>query len=470
MERFRYYLAILIGKLISLSLRLLQLGGTAAPGLYASKIDKNLIRKLSRQLKYSVIISGTNGKTTTTRILATIFSQAGWEYFHNRTGSNLLRGVISELIKHIGYNGLPKNRIGLWEIDEAVLPLAIKSLRPKIVVLTNLFRDQLDRYGEIDVLAKKWKQALKQLSKETIVILNADDPTVASLGQNLRCKTLYFGLKDKLKGDKFLSHASDATMCPYCLLPLNYQVCFVSHLGLYKCPKCGDIQPKTNINCTQVKFLKENYTQLDINYLSNKYFIKINLPGIYNVYNALAAFAVSVSLKINPEKIIRGFQQFRPAFGRFEKIKLKEKMLQILLVKNPTGFNQVLKILPHLSGGNSFSCLIALNDLIADGQDVSWIWDVDFENFKKYKKLQKIIVSGIRAEDMTLRLKYSNFKSQIANKFQSNIKLEKNLKKAISNLINQSNKNLFILPTYTAMLEIRKILNKMKLVHSTWKD
>lgn len=461
MLKLRYYLAILIGKLTFLSLRLFQLGGTAAPGLYASKIDPNLIKKLCRQLKFSILISGTNGKTTTTRILSAIFDQADWQYFHNRTGSNLQRGIISELIKHFGFKGLPTARIGLWEIDEAVLPLAIKNIRPKIIVLTNLFRDQLDRYGEIDTLAKKWQKALKQLPKTTTLILNADDPTIVSLAKNLNCKVLFFGLRDKSLGTNFLSHASDATMCPYCLLPLSYQTCFVSHLGIYQCSKCGSIQPATQIKAKKVAFLKEQI-QINIDYQGQQFKTKIELPGIYNIYNLLASFSVATTLKIKPQQIISGIEFFKPAFGRFEEIKTKGKRLRILLVKNPTGFNQVLKTLSLLSQNKPFSLLIVLNDLIADGRDVSWIWDVDLENLKKLKNLQEIIISGTRTEDMALRIKYSLTSSLL--------KPEKNIRKAINNLLKCSSNQLFILPTYTAMLKTRKILNQMGLVHPTWKD
>lgn len=463
----KFYVAFLLGKISCLVTRLSKTGGTALPGLVALKVDKKFIQKFSRQLKFSIIVCGTNGKTTITRIVSSVLKTACLDHIHNRAGSNLLRGIASTLIDNrstIFRN--QKKFIGLWEADEAVLPLAIKRLKPTIVLLNNLFRDQLDRYGEIDTLAKKWKTALKKLPKTASLILNADDPTVASLGKDLDCQVFYFGLEDKSLGSKSLSHASDATVCPYCLLPLEYQTCFVSHLGIYKCLKCGIIQPKKDINCTQVKFLGENYTQISARYLSNQYVLNINLRGTYNIYNTLAALAVAFVLNINPQKISAGFKSFKPAFGRFEKIKTNEKTLRILLVKNPTGFNQALKTVSHLTNNRSFSCLIALNDLIADGRDVSWIWDVDFENLKQLNNIEKIIISGIRAEDMTLRVKYSMF--QWSN--GSMLQLEKDFKKAVKLLLTSQSKNLFILPTYTAMLEIRKILNKMKLVHSTWRD
>ena len=456
--------AIIIAKVIAFFLRKTKSGGTAAPGLIALKIDPKLLIKLKAQLKSSIIISGTNGKTTTARMLASILKSANIPYFHNRTGSNLLRGVASELISRSTLTGLFPSKIGLWEIDEAVFPYAIEELKPKIVVLTNLFRDQLDRYGEIDTLAKKWKRALNKLGPETTAILNADDPTVADLGKKLKCQVIYFGIKDKSLGIKFLSDASDAIFCPNCFLPLNYQVCFVSHLGIYKCPKCGAIQPKTSISCTQTKLLKNNCFQISIKSLKKQHYVKIGLPGVYNIYNVLASFAIASVLKIEFSKIIQGFKYFQPAFGRFEEIKIKDKSLKILLVKNPAGFNEVLKTLIQLTEVEKSVCLIALNDLIADGRDVSWIWDVDFKLLRKVN-IEKLIISGTRVYDMALRVKHAKFKVQ-----SSKFKVQKDLKKAIADLFNSKEKNLFILPTYTAMLEIRKILNKMGLVHSTWKD
>ena len=460
MNYLKYYFSIFIGKASFYLLKLFGLGATAAPGLYAGKIDKDLIKKLAKQLKYSIIISGTNGKTTTSRILAEVFQKADIKYFHNRTGSNLERGIISELLKNISLKGLPKNRVGLWEIDEAVFPIIAEKIKPKIIVLTNLFRDQLDRYGEIDTLAKKWQQALKKLAKSTTVILNADDPTIVSLAKSLKCRVIYFGIRDKTVGSKTLSHASDATMCPNCLEPLNYQTCFVSHLGIFNCPNCSFSQPKAQISAQKIKFLKNGFTQVSINSFSKKFKTKIKLAGIYNVYNLLAAFSLAKTLKIKTKIINQAVLVFKPAFGRFEEIKIKNHKLQILLAKNPAGFNQVIKTLPHLSSEQKFSLLIALNDKIADGRDVSWIWDVDFK-YLKNKNIDKIMVSGIRSKDMALRLKYAGIEK---------LEIYENLKKAIITLINQSNKNLFIIPTYTAMLEARKILNKMGLVHSTWKD
>jgi len=453
---FKNKLALFTGKITNFLVSFSKSGGTAAPGLVALKIDQNFLKKASKKLKFSILITGTNGKTTTARMLSFIFKQAKTNFIHNRTGSNLLRGVASQMIKE-NY----QNKIGLWEIDEAVFPYALQSLKPKIVILNNLFRDQLDRYGEINTLAQKWKKSLKQLNKNTIVIANADDPNISAITKNLNAKVVYYGINNSNLGSKKISHANDADLCPYCSASLKYQSCFVSHLGIYNCPQCGNIQPKKDIYCSyyQQKNIFNNLVEIQSSNSKQKIKISLKISGIYNIYNLLASYAAAKELKINQKDIANGFKNFKPAFGRFEKIKIKHKNLYILLVKNPTGYNQVLKTLPLIAKNKKCSLLLSLNDQIADGTDISWIWDVDFNLLNKLN-LDKIFISGTRKYDLSLRLKYEEIKTQTAT----------NQQPAINNLINQTNKTLFILPTYTAMLEIRKNLFKKELVHKTWED
>lgn len=431
----RLCLAILSGKLISIILKKTNSGATAAPGLLALKIDPGLVSRLASQLDKNIIISGTNGKTTTARMTASIFKNADIKFIHNRAGSNLERGIASTLLTTASIFGqLPKNHWGLWETDEAVFPIASQKLKPDIVLLTNLFRDQLDRYGEIDTVARAWKKTLKNLPTKTVKILNADDPVVASLGKDIG-NVQYFGLDENIPNQDKIDHSWDSTFCPYCHSPLKYRKSFVGHLGKYSCPSCGQIQPKIN--------------KQSLNFQSS-------LPGIYNLYNFSAAAAAAINLAIPKNIIAKSLTNFKPAFGRVEKIAYLGKQIKIFLVKNPTGFNQVINTITQ--SREKTTCLIAINDLIADGRDVSWLWDVNFE--KLVACLNTGIVSGIRAYDMALRLKYAGCTSII----------EPDLEKAINQLLAKSDKQLYILPTYTAMLKIRKILNKMGLVHSSWSD
>lgn len=447
-------MAIVIGKVVAWLTNIQGSGSTAAPGLVALKIEPNLVAKLSSQLKKNIVITGTNGKTTSSRLIAAILKQAGIKIIHNRAGSNLLRGMASTLINKAALTGrLPSDCWGLWESDEAVFPEACRQIRPQLVLVNNLFRDQLDRYGEIDTVAKGWRQALNQLPKDSIVVLNADDATVASLGKNLANKVYYFGLNDrKLAGAK-PDHASDATVCPYCFSSLKYEACFSGHMGIYRCPNHGQIQPQKDFAINNAGKYKK---------------FSAKLPGNYNLYNLAAAISLASVLKIDPSLISAGIDNFRPAFGRVEKIKFKNKAIKILLVKNPTGFNEVIHTLTsnsHATVCGSYSALIAINDLIADGKDISWLWDVNFE--KLAPKMERVIVSGTRAYDMALRLKYSNAAMKQSN---NETMIEPDLQKAVVQLLNLNSQTLYILPTYTAMLEIRKILNRMGLVHSSWED
>ena len=479
MERIRFFFAVIVGKITFFLTRTLgRGGGTAAPGLITNKIYPLFVSQLTKNLKHgSIVITGTNGKTTTSRILSSILHQAGYNPIHNRAGSNLMRGVASTLIEKCALNGDTEADIGIWEIDEATLPYAVRDLKPKIVVITNLFRDQLDRYGEIDKIAQIWKETLQKLPKKTTVVFCGDDPTVAGLGSALKNKVLYFGVNDKSFALKELPHAADSKQCPKCSSFLSFPSCFLSHLGHYICQDCGFHSPSIDVICRKILFEDTKNTQITLNTPTKQLNLEINLSGLYNVYNLLAAVAIAEVLKVSEAKIKKGVLSFRPAFGRIEKISAGKREILLLLCKNPTGFNEVLRTITRER--RNLNILIAINDLIADGRDVSWLWDVDFEVLKG--KVKDLVVSGIRAEDMALRLKYSNSQFPIPTDSRgsstlcvgiSNFQLEKDFQKAIKLGLQKTNDEeiLYILHTYTAMLEIRKVLNKMGLAHKSWED
>jgi len=437
----KLYLSIFVAKTISAICGFLPLsGGSALPGLIALKINPTLINQIvnKNQLK-TIIITGTNGKTTTSRLLSHILDQTKTNHLHNRSGSNLLRGIASTLIKRISLKGTLSIKLAIFEVDEAAAPEAIKTLKPSLILFTNLFRDQLDRYGEIDTLLEKWKQSLNYLPKKSTLIFNADDPSLNYLASTTRITSFSFGLPKSKKQRLHLSDSADALFCPQCHQPLKFNVIFTSHLGHYQCLSCNFKRKIPNS-----KFIHSS----------------TNLPGIHNLYNTLAATSLALKLNIKITNINKALKTFTPAFGRSETFKLNNRLTKILLVKNPTGFNvtlETLKVNKHLNK----PMLIILNDLTADGTDVSWIWDVDFEILKSRKT--PIIISGVRAFDLAVRLKYAGLNP-------SKITLESDLKKAINLLSNQASSPLYILPTYTAMLSLRKMLTSQKLIHSTWKD
>jgi UDP-N-acetylmuramyl tripeptide synthase len=381
--------------------------GATWRGEVALWLNPHILSELARNLKKGVIIvAGTNGKTTSSLMIQTIVENNELTVVSNASGANLENGIVSALINnsHADY--------GVFEIDENSLPVVLKSVQPKIIVLLNLFRDQLDRYGEVDVIAEKWEKALED-TKATI-IANADDPLIAHLGQ--QHKTLFFGIEDKTKYQKTAEHATDSTFCLNCGGRLQYDGVFFSHMGIWKCPACAERRPKPDV----------------IEALSP-------IAGLYNTYNALAAASVAKVLKITAD-----LTGFHPAFGRQEQI----GNTKIFLSKNPAGFNQSLRTALELGAKEM---LLVLNDRVPDGRDVSWIWDVDFEMIPKSVSVR---VSGDRVYDLALRLKYAGI----------NAKIFENLGKAL-----RTTNQLFVLPTYSAMLDVRNLIlgNKIPLTTKT---
>lgn len=430
-------LAILLAKLISWLSRAFNLGaGETWPGEIALKFDPEILSKIIPQ--NIILVAGTNGKTTTSLLLKNILEKNGNEVIHNASGANLLNGIISALITS------PKVDWAVLECDENTLPQVLRMLKPVqhddykiIVLLLNLFRDQLDRYGEVDLIADRWLGSLGVLvglGKETMVIINADDPQLAWIGKNLNSGVKYFGLDDKKLFLSEMQHATDSIYCPKCGTRLTYEGIYFSHLGKWGCGKCGLGRPKT-----------------DLSNLSNL----SNLRGVYNRYNILAAVLAAKEVGVREEIIKKGIEEFKPAFGRQEEIEVKEKKVKIILSKNPAGFNESLRTLKDFPGEKNL--LLILNDRIPDGRDVSWIWDVDFEAIGKIGGIRNIGVSGDRAYDLGLRLKYAEI---------GELRVFGNLGDAIKTGLEKTQKGetLYILATYSAMLEARKILTGRKIL------
>jgi len=461
----RLKIAILIGKVVAFFCRVSgRGGGTTLPGLLAEKIDPYLVPKLASQIrKGNIIISGTNGKTTTAKMIANILEEAGVSFIHNYSGSNLIRGIASTLISESTLCGRINKKIGIFEVDEATIPEAIKKLKPKAIIITNFFRDQLDRYGELDTIAGIAKNALRFLPKKAQIILNANDPFVAFLNEKVKNETIYFGIKDRMGGLKSLEHAADIKYCPSCGGKIDYQLIFFSHVGLFHCPHCTYQTPDAQIYASKIELKGAQSSKIQINFpTKEKISLTLRLPGIYNIYNALAAASFCFVLGIKPVHIQSGLEKFSAAFGRVEEVKINDKSIVIFLIKNPTGANVVIKTLMNDRGAKNF--ILALNDNLADGTDVSWIWDVDFEKLEN-KDINFIYVSGIRAEDMALRLKYAGIDPK-------RIYCEKNyenlLRKALA--LTKEGRKLYILPTYTAMLDIRKALRQITKLYHFWEN
>lgn len=422
---------VLFGKFIIFLSRFLNLGhGSTWPGHIALILNKYFIADVLNKSQIKIIvIAGTNGKTTTGKLIQTILEKNGRKVFQNTAGANLLNGIASSLIINSSFLGSIETDYAIFEVDENTLPLLLTEIKPNAVILLNLFRDQLDRYGEVDTIAHKWEKALNNLTKNSTLILNADDPQIAFLGKNTKAKTLYFGLDDKKLSTINKQNAADTTYCPKCNAKLIFETIYFSHLGNWKCSQCSEKRPKLN--------------PVEITHYP--------LPGIYNRYNTKAAILFAQNINVNRKNIKRALKDFKPAFGRQEILSVKDKKVQIFLSKNPTSFNESLRTVSELKGK---TLLFVLNDRIPDGRDVSWIWDVNMEEFIDGIN---IIVSGDRCLDIALRLKYAG-----SSKFQ----IEENLKKAIKLSLNKISKSeiLYIMPTYSAMLEVRKVLTGKKIL------
>jgi UDP-N-acetylmuramyl tripeptide synthase len=472
MRSWRFWPALWLGKA---TYRLIHLagrgGGTAAPGLVALAIAPDFVTQAVGALPGgSLTVTGTNGKTTTTRMLGSILQAAGQRSLSNRQGSNLLRGLASTALVAANGRGRLAYDIGLWETDEAAfLPIAA-AVRPRLAVVTNLFRDQLDRYGEVEKIRRIWQRTIAGLPASSILVLNADDPAVAHLGQGFAGQVWYFGLDDPAVRLAGRVHAMDVRTCLVCDGPLTYRANFLSHLGDYFCSRCGFARPTPQVAAIVVRPEGLGVTTCQVRTSVGAQHavplldldLRLNLSGLYNVYNALAAVTAALALGIDPATIQRALAAFRPAFGRFERLRVRDRDLYLLLVKNPTGFNEVLRTLLAATERPLHLC-IAINDLIADGRDVSWLWDVDFEVLAG--RLVQVTVSGIRANDMALRLKYAGIGEEA-------IVIEGNLERALAGALAQLSpgETLFCLPTYTAMLALQGILARWGVKEEYWEE
>ena len=416
-------------------------GGTTLPGDVARAIDPRVLTKLSQDLNQgSIVITGTNGKTTTARLISWLLEGAGHRVVANRAGANLIFGVTAAALDRADAGGNLRADWGVFEIDEASLPKAVAELQPRVTLVMNLFRDQLDRYGELESIAIKIESALAALPENARAILNADDPRVAEIGLGLPSPPLWYGLDDTSIAAKELPHAADARTCPRCGSSLHFDAVYVGHDGVYHCPNGDFARPTPELTATKIEL--NGFASLAATIDGTR--IDFPLGGLYNCYNVLAAFAAARTIGLEPDYIAERMRTFSAAFGRQERMEFRGRNLNLVLSKNPAGFNETLRTAVDLAHGNSF--LIGLNDRKADGTDVSWIWDVDFEMLKG--KARVVVPAGTRAHDLAVRLKYAGVSAE---------EPETDPAKALDQLIKvtEEGETAHLLCTYTAMLDLR---------------
>jgi UDP-N-acetylmuramyl tripeptide synthase len=460
-------------------------GATSAPGKVLLRLDPHALGALGARLsRGSVLVSATNGKTTTAVLAAGVFERAGIPLVHNQAGANMAGGIATTLLAAARPRGRIAGELGLFEVDELWLSAVAGQLSPRAILLGNLFRDQLDRYGELDTIADRWAQTVRSgPTGASRLVLNADDPLIADLGRE-RTEVLYFGVEDDSLALPGMAHAADAKHCRRCGAPYVFDAIYLGHLGHYRCETCGRSRPVPAVTATRVTLEGVRGARFTLCTPAGEAEIVLTLPGLYNVYNALAAAALATVLDVPLEHIVDGLQSTKAAFGRAETVRLRPassvrepvaggnvaaeiaspsstgRELRIMLVKNPAGANEVLRTLALEPGEHDL--LGVLNDNIADGRDVSWIWDADFELLAG--RIRRVTCSGTRAPELAVRLKYAGIDP-------ARIHVQPELSPALREAAADSpgaDAPLYALPTYTAMLSLRELLVARGEAHSAW--
>jgi UDP-N-acetylmuramyl tripeptide synthase len=435
-------------------------GGTTLPGRLLLRVRPDALERMGAELDDgAAVVSATNGKTTTSAMVAAILERAGEQVVHNRAGSNMGWGVATALLDARRGDG----QLGLFEVDEAWLPQVARSLHPGTFLLSNLFRDQLDRYGELESLAEGWAELVAEQAGAARFVLNADDPLIADLGRG-REGVVYYGLDDDDQALPGLQHAADSKHCRNCGTSYVYEAVYLGHLGRYRCPGCGRERPRPAVAAERVALEGMKGSRVTLRTPAGTADVALPIPGLYNVYNAVAAAALALELGASLEDVRESLEGFGGAFGRVETISVPtpdggRRPVSILLIKNPAGANEVLRTLTL--DGEPVDLWLALNDRIADGRDVSWIWDADFEVLAG--RVRHVACSGTRAEEMALRLKYAGIAADPV--------VDRDLGRAFDAAVaaGEGGRPLYALPTYTALLELRDLLSDRGLA-SRWAD
>jgi UDP-N-acetylmuramyl tripeptide synthase len=431
-------------------------GATSLPGRILLRLEPGAISRMAGGLRQgSVVISATNGKTTTAAMIASVLGVADVSVIHNSAGANMAGGIASTLLEAGSWRAAASADIGLFEVDEFWLVPVAEQLEPRAILLANLFRDQLDRYGELETIADRWGELAGRTTAR--LILNADDPLIADLGRDA-AGAIHFGVEDPACATAALAHAADSKHCRRCGHAYDYSSVYLGHLGVYACPSCGARRPRPTVSAHAIILDGVRAASFELRTPAGAARVALPLPGLYNVYNALAAAALAVALEIPLAAIVAGLERVAPAFGRAETVSLGEHELCILLVKNPTGANEVLRTLALEAGDHDL--LAVLNDRIADGRDVSWIWDADIEAL--VDRVRRVTCAGTRAAELALRFKYAGVDP-------ARIVLEPDLATALDGaLAGAPGRTVYALPTYTAMLELRALLVARGAAASSW--
>lgn len=443
-------ISIIAGKItIFLSKNILK-GGTTFPGTIALKFDKNILKTVSHGYK-TILVTGTNGKTTTTSMITNVLRAEGYDVITNNTGANLFRGIVTCFIDNFRFFKKKTNSYAVIEVDEANVKFVTEYISPDIITITNLFRDQLDRYGEVYSTLDKILEGIHK-TPNTKLILNGDDSLFGKL--DLDNTIIYYGFNKGITSNASIEVNADAKFCKFCKSPYEYNFITYNHLGDFYCPNCGYKRPELSYHVDEITELAADFSTVTINNTE----VTISQSGAYNIYNGLCAFAITKELGVSTKTIQDSLSKQDSSFGRQEEITVKDKSLKIILVKNPAGYNQAIDTL--CLNKEPFSTVFFLNDNYADGQDVSWIWDVEFEKLNSLP-IKDIFISGIRMYDMAVRLKTAGLN-------QDNFHIEADYEKLTTLIENASTNRVYVLATYTAMINYRKYLYSKGYIKKLW--
>jgi len=446
--KLKVVLAIIVCKALRLVSRLLHRGGTAMPGRYALKICPQLLSVLAKNVK-TVVITGTNGKTTCSRMVEEAFARDGKRFFSNRSGANLISGITTEFVINSTLTGKNRCDYAVIECDEAASVRVFAQMQPSVIVVTNLFRDQLDRFGDLAHTRDSIKTAIKSVPTATLC-LNADCSLTSSLADEVPNKVLYFGMNKGAAPSKGKSEISDGGVCVRCGHEYRYEYINFGHLGGFYCPECGHSRPEADFAVVDIAQQSTEGSSIVMDMQGERRMVSVNLPAMYNIYNAAAACAAVCAAGMSKDTAVQALSGFKCGFGRMEQFDIGAGA-RMMLVKNPTGCNLVMEFLGNVK--ERFSLVISLNDRTGDGKDISWIWDTDFEQLAALSgRIKNLIVSGDRAEEMRLRLKYAGFD-------ENALVIERDCEKLVDRMA-EEDCPVFIMPTYSAMLDIRQAIVK----------
>jgi len=463
-ERGRFALALAAGKGSGAAGRLLNVGGgTSFPGAIARRIDPLVLQKVATASKSGkAVITGSNGKTTTCRMLAALARAANTSVAQNRSGSNLLQGVTAVAVQEADLRGRIDARLLLLEVDEATMRRVAPEVAPDMVLVTNVFRDQLDRFGELYSMARMLEASIVALPAHASVVLNGDDPLVASFAPRAQARRLYFGLRAEDAGAEVPEHASDSIRCPHCQHDLTYHRAYLSHLGDYECRRCGNRRPDLDIAVTKMQVSPDGGTEITVATPAGTMQVHVPLPGVHNVYNAAAALAGAFALgTLEPRSARSALADLRPAFGRLEEITADGRRVVLSFVKNPASYNATLRLIMQRPGPKHV--LAAHSNTVVDGEDFAWLWDVELEQL--IPDLASLVVSGTRAEEVALRMKYAG-----AN--PADVQVIPERKAALDTALARMSpdEQLYILAGYTPMREFRQIMQRRGWVQPFWEE